>query len=139
MSYYPFGPASAFEENLNKSIAQFNKSNGFIGYGNSARYEQINVSEYAATFVAQFPVPGAKKDELYAETIMQERVRFLKQGNSSVAFLSVPFDPKFVTFAGFSVNDGILAVVFKYNVPSELRTQTHFALSEADLQTEITK
>ena len=139
MSYYPFGPAAAFEENLNKSIAQFNKSCGFTGYGNSARYEQLNVTEYAATFVAQFPVPGAKKEDIYAEVVMQERVRFLKQGNSSVGILSVQFDPKFVTFAGFSVNDGILAVVYKYNVPSELRTQTHFAISEADLQTEITK
>ncbi|AMQ66016.1 hypothetical protein AAY80_052 [Stenotrophomonas phage vB_SmaS-DLP_6] len=139
MSYYPFGPAAAFEENLCKSITQFNKNWGYGGISTSARYEQLGVSEYSATFVAQFPVPGAKSDEIYAEIIMQERVRFLKQNNSSVAFLSVPFDPKFVTFAGFTVNEGILAVVFKYNVPSELRTQTIFAISEADFQSEITK
>lgn len=139
MSYYPFGPAAAFEDLLGKAVEQYNKNFGYTGNSSKARYEQLHVSEYAATFVAQFPVPGAKPDDIYAEIIMGERVRFLKQGNSSVGIIGVPFDPKFVKFAGFTVNDGVLTILFKYNVPSELRTQTVLAIDEAAFQAEITK
>lgn len=115
-------------ERLTKAVNNFNNLRGLKTslYGATVEGDSFGLTS-PCTLYAHFPVPGKRSDD-FKVLANHDHFRITQVNGQQLA--SFDLDLEYHTFKGFSVNNGILTIAVRYELPEKYHTVTWVAQNQ---------